>query len=274
MKHDTTPNTTRTPANQAIAQLARLDDLDDCEVADGDPDIRGWEVKTTDGRCAGKVDDLIVDTAAMQVRYLSVELDRKELKLKEDRHVLVPIAQARLDDVRDDVLLPTMTAAQIATLDAFRPGQAMVPGSEQPLGDDVKKFYGKRGTGGVRRMTLSEEELRVGKRTQQVGEAVVQKTVETEHVSKKIPVMHEEVTVERRAISDDTPTTARISEKEIRVPLHAEEAVVEKRTVAKEELVIRKKMVEGEQIVQADLKKERIDLNSDATTGTANAKKR
>jgi len=41
----------------------------------------------------------------------------------------------------------------------------------------------------------------------------------------------------------------------------AEEAVVEKRAVAKEEIVIKKQMVQGEKTVEADLKRERVDTN-------------
>lgn len=62
-------------------QLARLHELNDFKVADGDPDVRGWPVRTSDGQRAGKVDDLIVDTGAMQVRYLDVELDRNTMRL-------------------------------------------------------------------------------------------------------------------------------------------------------------------------------------------------
>ncbi len=267
MRHDTTPHTSRNQPDPASAQLARLEDLDDCKVADSDPDTRGWSVKTADGCKAGKVDGLIVDTAAMQVRFLDIELDRKTLKLNDDRHILVPISNARLDDDHDDVLLGSMTAAQVATLQPYQHGQPIVQGTAPaPREDDAKKFYGKRGgTGGVQRMTLSEEEMRVGTRAKQAGEAVVRKTVDTEHVSKKVPVMHEEVTVERHAVSGDTPRSGKISEDEMRIPLTAEEAVIEKRTVPKEEVVIRKKMVAGEQKVEADLKKERVHIDRNST---------
>ena len=89
----------------------------------------------------------------------------------------------------------------------------------------------------------------------------MRKTVETEHVSRKVPVSHEEVSIERHAISGDSPPSGRIGEDEIRIPLSAEEAVIEKRSVPKEEVVIKKKMVQGEQTVETDLKKERIDVD-------------
>ena len=68
-------------------RLARLDDLDDVRIAEGDPDPRGWDVLAADGRAVGRVDTLIADTAAMKVRYLDVELDEKALGLEEERHV-------------------------------------------------------------------------------------------------------------------------------------------------------------------------------------------
>ncbi len=248
-------------------RLARLDDLDDYQVAEGEPDVRGWTVKTADGQNAGKVDSLIVDTTGMQVRYLEVELDKRALRLSEDRHVLVPLGSARLDDDNDDVLLEAMTATQLAALPSYKSGSAVTQvQSPPPRESDAKQFYGKRGgTGGVQRMTLSEEELKVGKRQRQAGEVDVRKTVETKHVSEKVPVMHEEITIERHAVSAGTAGSGEISEGEIRIPLMAEEAVVEKRTVAKEEIVIKKQMVQGEQTVEADLKKERLDVDRDVT---------
>ncbi|HEV8577900.1 MAG TPA: PRC-barrel domain-containing protein [Thermoanaerobaculia bacterium] len=44
-------------------------------IADGDPDVRGWKVFGADGRTIGEVDDLLVDTRALRVRYLEVALD-------------------------------------------------------------------------------------------------------------------------------------------------------------------------------------------------------
>ena len=258
----TSQTTSTTNPHLAGAQLARLGDLNDCKVADGEPDIRGWSVHTADGRQAGKVDDLIVDTQAMKVRYMDVELDRKGLDLENDQHVLLPISNARLDDDRDDVLLGSMTAREVATLQPYRRGQPVATAGVMPGDADARQFYGRRGgSGDVQRMVLSEEQMRVGTRTTQAGEVDVRKHVETEHVSRRVPVSHEEVSVERHAVTGDTPPSSRMGEGEIRIPLTAEEAVIEKRTVPKEEVVIRKKAVKGEQTIETDLKQERVDVD-------------
>ena len=72
--------------------------------------------------------------------------------------------------------------------------------------------------------------------------------------------MHEEVEIERRPITDRSAArNAKIGEDEVRIPLMAEEAVVEKRTVPKEEVVARKRQVTDEKTVEADVRRERLD---------------
>lgn len=116
------------------------------------------------------------------------------------------------------------------------------------------------------RLVRSEEELVVGKRPVQAGEVDIHKRVETEHVTKPVTLRREEVTIERRPISGDRAAgqagAARIgSDDEIRIPLTAEEAVVEKRPVVKEEVVVKKQAVQENKTVEADLRKERIDVD-------------
>lgn len=133
--------------------LARLHDLSGYKVADGDPDIRSWHVKTADGRKIGKVHDLIVDTRAMKVRYMDVELDRKELSLNDDRHVLIPIGGARLDDDNDDVRLSTIGAAELSSAPAYDHG-ALTPDLE----DRIRSAFSGRAFSG-RRESFYDDDL-------------------------------------------------------------------------------------------------------------------
>lgn len=86
-------------------RLMHLADLRELRVASGDPDIRGWRVRTASGEKIGSVKDLIVDTLLMKVRYIEVRIDREVLNASDDRLVLVPVAQAELDDRDDEVTL-------------------------------------------------------------------------------------------------------------------------------------------------------------------------
>jgi uncharacterized protein (TIGR02271 family) len=113
------------------------------------------------------------------------------------------------------------------------------------------------------RLTLSEERLDVGKRQVQAGEVGVRKNVETRHVEQEVPLMREEVSVERRPLNADATNVGdiRISDGEIRVPVMREEAVVEKRLVPTEEIIIRKTAVRDSETVGADLRRERVEVD-------------
>jgi uncharacterized protein (TIGR02271 family) len=112
------------------------------------------------------------------------------------------------------------------------------------------------------RLTLSEEELAVGKRRMEAGEVDIHKRVETEHVSRPVTTTREEAVIERRPITDASMAAgARIEGDEIHVPLMEEEAVVEKRVVPKEELVVKKREVQETETVEADLRRERVDVD-------------
>lgn len=101
-------------------RIVPLNDLDDFKVASGDPDVRGWEVFGADGRRLGDVDQLLVDTRARKVRYLDVDLDDALLAGGEDRHALIPIGYARLDERADRVVVDGLSAQRVSELPAYR----------------------------------------------------------------------------------------------------------------------------------------------------------
>ena len=117
------------------------------------------------------------------------------------------------------------------------------------------------------RLVLSEEELAIGKRQVAAGEVGVHKTVETRHVHEEVPLRHEEVEIERRPITDGySATGATIGEdQDIRVQLHAEEAIVEKRVVPTEEIVVRKREVVENESVDATLRREHAEVDREVT---------
>jgi uncharacterized protein (TIGR02271 family) len=263
--------------------------MDDYKVADGEPDIRGWTVKSSDDRKVGEVEDLLVDPAALKVRYLIVELD-DQIAGEEDRRVLIPVGAARLNDDDDTVLVEGLTAEALLGFPPYREGQFTRQYEESvrerlgggPVGArgsgsdyyehehfDEGRFYGRRGSEGERRIARVEEELAIGKRPVQAGEATVRKTVETERVRQPVTKMREEVEVERRPVEGLAAGAAEIGEGEIRVPIMEEEVVAEKRPVVKEEVVIKKRAVEETEQVEAELKKERIDVDEPSRTRSA-----
>ena len=72
-------------------QLVALSTLGSWTVSEGEPDIRGWEVRTVSGRQLGTVADLLVDEKAGEVVLLDVDLPAT------DRHTFVPIRVVQID---------------------------------------------------------------------------------------------------------------------------------------------------------------------------------
>jgi photosynthetic reaction center H subunit len=105
-----------------LDRVVPLDELDDFRVSRDDPDPRGWEVVATDGRKIGEVDELLVDTGAMKVRYLDVDLDDGMVAGAHDRHVLVPIGYARLDRDHDRVIVDEITSGDLRAIPAYEHG--------------------------------------------------------------------------------------------------------------------------------------------------------
>src|SRR5262249_29237522 len=81
------------------------------------------------------------------------------------------------------------------------------------------------------RVTRSEEELTFGKREIEAGEVDIDKSVRSKHVSKRIPISRDDVSIDRHAIPADRGGKAKIREKHVHIPLKSEEVVVEKQPV-------------------------------------------
>jgi uncharacterized protein (TIGR02271 family) len=134
-------------------------------------------------------------------------------------------------------------------------------GGRQTVGEDVS------GPETDNAMTRSEEEVRVGTTRREAGRARLRKYVVTEQVTQTVPVQREEVRLEREPITDANADQAldgpEISEEEHEVTLHAEEPVVEKRTVPKERVRMDRDTVTDEQTISEDVRKEHIEADGD-----------
>lgn len=227
--------------------LKSLSDVSDYRVESGDPDPRGYAIETADGRAIGRVDDLVIDTQAMKVRYLVVDPSGVPGDTSSGgRHVLVPVADVEVREDTRRVVANRFTGSEQTWP---REGAASVAGREH-AGDSDRT-----------RMTRTEEELEIGKREVNRGEVSVGKHVETEHVSQPVTRRREEVVVERRPVEKGTRADAKFRDDEIRVPITEEEIVVDKRPVVREELVVGKRVVEEKDTVEADLRREKFDID-------------
>lgn len=238
--------------------LKRLSELDDYKVESSDPDPRGWTVHTADGRNVGVVDDLVVDTSAMKVRHLLVRDSSGGVGGRNDvsGNDLFVLDTADVD-VRHSSRQVVARSYDAASRRAWAGGAAGVRSGhdrDRAIGSDRER----------KTMTRSEEELRVGTREVQRGEAVVGKHVESEHVSRPVTRQREEIVAERRPVAPGSRRDATFSDDEVRIPLKEEEVVVDKRPVVKEELVVGKRTVEDHDTVEADVRREEFDIDTNA----------
>ena len=253
-------------------------------------EIRDWsgrDVVGPDGSKIGKLDHMYLDRQTGEPTFAAVKTG-----LMGSKHSLVPVDGARVagDDVTvaydkakvkdapgveaDGELSETEEAqlyeyygisgyaqyegpdhATIAEYD--RPREPVGRDTSGPTTDDA--------------MTRSEEELRVGTQSREVGRARLRKYVVTEDVTRTVPVQREEVRIEREPITDanvgDALDGPALSEEEHEVTLRAETPVVEKDLVAKERVRLDKDTVTEEVQVDETVRKEQIEADGGVESG-------
>jgi uncharacterized protein (TIGR02271 family) len=115
-------------------------------------------------------------------------------------------------------------------------------------------------------LTRSEEELQVGTEAHDIGAVRVRKHPETERVSDVVPRAIEHADVERVDANDvDSGEIETLPDGSVSIPVFEEQLVVEKRLVVRERIIIRKHTVTEEQRIEADLRRERIEVDVDDT---------
>jgi uncharacterized protein (TIGR02271 family) len=120
----------------------------------------------------------------------------------------------------------------------------------------------------ISRIQRSEEELAAGVRQREAGSVNVNKSVRTETETVRVPKMREHVDVERVPVGEEVdPEVAQtaFSEDEVVVPVFEEEVVASTRVVLKEEVRLRKNVVEEEEVVEVDLRKEEIEIDDETS---------
>jgi len=228
-------------------RIAPLSALDDFEVAEGYPDIRGWRVASADGQEVGKVHDLLIDVDQMRTRYLDVRLTKELAAAPGDRDVLVPIGTAEVVEGKDVVRVP-LTAERFGLLPVYDHGRltrthelevrrhfslgeaaaaaaggaaAAATGREfyDDEGYNDRRFFGKR------RPTREDEERAL-------------RRVDAERADAARVDAEREVA---RRDETDREVRARDRDNEIRVPVEREDAVVLKRgDDGRDEIIIRR----------------------------------
>jgi len=172
------------PYPEQGTSLTPLKELDHWDVAEGEPDIRGWEVRTLSGRVIGEVADLLIDTEQREVVMLDIDIEGSH------RRTLAPIRAAQID-----------RHERIVRIDSEDLHEEALPRVERAA-DDAQ---------------TSDREVAVDAAPRALADTTTpeRRTVryrgsepEGEQVIERRPVVVEEVVVRRRVVDDEDKTTS------------------------------------------------------------------
>jgi uncharacterized protein (TIGR02271 family) len=234
----------------------------------------GYEVYDPNGEKIGKVDDLFVDESD-QPEYIGVKMG-----FLGTSSTLIPwdvVDNANDEGGRIELSVDKDTAKNGPAFDDDREitpefenqvyshyGLQRASTTEEP--GPYEAYQGTETTDEDElRVQRTEEELRAGTMEREAGSVQVRKRVRTDRESVEVPTRREEVSVERVPVEGEAAETE-IGDNEVSIPVTDEEVVVEKRPVAKEEVRIRKDVVEDTEVVEEDVRREEVDIDDQTST--------
>jgi hypothetical protein len=169
------------PAPDTSSRLVPMRKTKDFEIGKGEPDVRGWAVRTLGGRLLGHVDDLLVDADARTVVMLEIQVQDS------DRHALAPLRAEQLDRDQRTVLLDSADLDRGGDLPTYRRGQPDSDEEARQFDDRFRRAY-PEGEDATRDADVSV-------RRQSEGDA-------DEVVVERRPVVVEEVVVRRKNVDE------------------------------------------------------------------------
>jgi hypothetical protein len=166
-------------------------------LIEGDSEDMGLEGATViggDGRKLGTVEAVYSDNASGSAAWAAVRSGMFGGSV-----ALVPLAAATYSG--DELRVP-FDKEQLRTAPHHDPGRELSRWDEA----DLFRHYGMAPPATDDAVTRSEEQLRVGIQTREVGRVRVRKHVVTEHQQVVVPVVREELRIEREPVDDADPS--------------------------------------------------------------------
>lgn len=271
--------------------LDTLQNLDDWEIADGEPDPRGYDLIGRDGEKIGTIENLLASPTTQRVYFAIVDTGG----WFNNKRFALPLREISFDTDRSQARGP-YTKAQFeaapeyveGTRDydryySYWTGPSMAGAHEgyvegTTVGREAERTV-DAGVGEVR-IPVTEETAEVHKERREAGFISVRKRtdVETKHISE--PVTRTRVVAETREVPageqyayDPNATTLREGE-ELRVPVVEEELVVEKKPRVTKEVVVRTQ-AETEQVERdVELRREEVEVEEEGDVEVARPPRR
>ena len=113
-------------------------------------------------------------------------------------------------------------------------------------------------------LTLAEERLVTGTETVRTGSVRARKEIDVERVEQVVPRGVEHADLERVTVLEgDSGQVETLPDGSLSIPVFEEQIVVEKRLVVRERIIVRKHTVVEDHVVEATLRKERVEVDVD-----------
>jgi len=92
----------------------------------------------------------------------------------------------------------------------------------------------------------------------------VRRVVDVERAETVVPVGTEHADLERHPVTEaDSGEVEVLADGSVSIPVFQEELVIEKRLVVRERVIVRKRTVTEDRLVEADLRRERVEIDVD-----------
>jgi uncharacterized protein (TIGR02271 family) len=173
----------------------------------------------------------------------------------------------RNDIAENDI--PSYPDATSGGGEGSRPGMADQPYEAQDSVSEIPTGTQSSESGDqiAAEVPLSEEEVKVGKRTVRAGEVKLRKTTSTEHVNVPVELKREDAVIERVPAQEmEQAGKEPFQEERIEVPLSREEPVVEKKTHVTGGVRVRKTEGTERETIQESVRREDVDIDESGKT--------
>ncbi|MFC4640278.1 DUF2382 domain-containing protein [Deinococcus hohokamensis] len=240
------------------------------------------------GQTIGRVADALVDDTQSRIRYLVVDQDGGDI----NGAALIPIGLARLED--NGVFFDDLTSGQYSSLHRYSENEEytfehqnsderILRGATESAATtsatSAQQSYNYRDEDSSdrmfkapKRLQLLEERLSVNKERYLAGTVQIGKHVETHQENVAVPLQHEEVVIERHAVSDARPVEGTVqlgaANESVRVEVEAERANIGKQAFVTEEVSVGKRTVTETETHTAEVGREVLDVEKTGAVRT------
>jgi len=193
-------------------------------------------------------------------------IPRDQIASEDGDRWYLTVAKDQIDTIGWDERPADYTGQQGSTTEHSTAGDGQLVDA-----DRAQASSGREMSSDTETIQVHEEQLQADKTAHQAGEVSVTKNVVEETKTIEVPVMREEVRIERHAASDTTATSDHpdaFSGESIRVPVMEEQVEVRKVPHAVEAIEISKVETQDTEVVSDTIRKEQVDFDQPVGSGT------